>query len=63
MSDNKWEPMTAEQKLGLAIEVVNLIEETYPIEQFDGQADALVMAIQAITSVNFSRTVLFGAAQ
>lgn len=61
MSTRKWEYMTAYEKLELAGDVLKLVEARFPPDQYEGQAEALVIALQAITTVANARR-LFGLA-
>lgn len=48
------EDLTANEKIELANKIVAMVEQHYPGEQFDGQEEALVLALIAITSTEYA---------
>jgi hypothetical protein len=54
--------LTPEQRLALADQIRQLIEDQYPQETFDGQEEALVLALIALTSTGYAKDLL-GAAR
>lgn len=55
-------PLTPEQKLKLADDIRRLVEDEYPAETFDGQEEAVMLALMAMTATSYPLTLL-GAAR
>ncbi len=50
--------LTPEQKLKLANKIRRIVEDEYPQETFDGQDEALALALIALTNARYARDLL-----